>query len=58
MGGGGQPWPWKSEQSVSGMGDSLVERRRRISEDRQIKVCFVQICMFVKVTYLSLKERT
>ena len=47
IGGVGQPWSRKSEQSVSGMGDSLVERRRRISQDCQIKVYFV-------VTYMLL----
>ena len=45
IGGVGQPWLWQSQQSLSGMGLPLVERRRRISQDRQIKVCFVQLCM-------------
>ena len=47
IGGVGQPWSRKSEQSVSGMGDSLVERRRRISQDCQIKVYFVVTCMLL-----------
>ena len=38
IGGVGQPWSWQSEQSVSWMGESLVERRRRVSQDCQIKV--------------------
>ena len=43
-GGVGEPWLWQSQQSLSGMGLPMVERRGRISQDRQIKVRFVQSC--------------